>query len=51
MTPLFDSDPSQRSREPLGEGAVLLRAFTTGEASALVEEVPGSRRTRRSGIW
>jgi len=39
MTPLFDDDPSQPGREPLEEGAVLLRGFATGQASALVEAV------------
>ena len=36
MTPLFDSD-SPPSREPLEEGAVLLRGFATGEADLLAE--------------
>jgi alkylated DNA repair protein (DNA oxidative demethylase) len=39
MTSLFDSDSLPRSREPLEEGAVLLRGFATVEASLLVEEV------------
>jgi alkylated DNA repair protein (DNA oxidative demethylase) len=39
MTPLFDSDPPPPSREPLEEGAVLLRGFVSAEASALLEEV------------
>jgi alkylated DNA repair protein (DNA oxidative demethylase) len=39
MTPLFDSEPFPRSHEPLEEGAVLLRAFATAEAPALVEDV------------
>src|SRR3954471_9007875 len=38
MTPLFD-DPSLPSREPLEEGAVLLRAFVAQEAGALVDEI------------
>lgn len=37
MTPLFDSD-SPPSREPLEEGAVLLRGFVRAEAAALVDE-------------
>jgi DNA oxidative demethylase len=39
MTSLFDSDSLPRSREPLEEGAVLLRGFATVEAPLLVEEV------------
>jgi alkylated DNA repair protein (DNA oxidative demethylase) len=39
MTPLFNSDSLPRSREPLEEGAVLLRGFATAEAPLLVEEV------------
>jgi alkylated DNA repair protein (DNA oxidative demethylase) len=39
MTSLFDSDSFPRSREPLEEGAVLLRGFATAEAPLLVEEV------------
>jgi len=39
MTSLFDGDPLPRSREPLEEGAVLLRGFATAEAPLLVEEV------------
>ena len=39
MTSLFDSDPLPRSREPLEEGAVLLRGFATTDAPLLVEEV------------
>jgi alkylated DNA repair protein (DNA oxidative demethylase) len=39
MTTLFDSDSLPRSREPLEEGAVLLRGFATAEAPALLEEV------------
>ena len=39
MTPLFDSDPFERSREALEEGAVLLRGFAAHEAALLVEEV------------
>jgi alkylated DNA repair protein (DNA oxidative demethylase) len=40
MTPLFD-DPPQPTREPLEEGAVLLRAYAAAEAPKLVEEVSG----------
>jgi len=36
---MFDSDSLPRSREPLEEGAVLLRGFATAEAPALLEEV------------
>jgi DNA oxidative demethylase len=36
LTPLFDPPPT---REPLEEGAVLLRGFATTEAPLLVEEV------------
>src|SRR5262245_26472310 len=39
MTPLFDSDPSTPSSEPLEEGAVLLRGFATAESFALLDEV------------
>jgi DNA oxidative demethylase len=39
MTSLFDCDLLPRSREPLEEGAVLLRGFATVEAPLLVEEV------------
>ena len=39
MNSLFDTDPLPPSREPLEEGAVLLRGFASAEASALVEEV------------
>jgi DNA oxidative demethylase len=39
MTPLFDADPPPLSREPLEEGAVLLRGFAFAEAPALVEEI------------
>jgi alkylated DNA repair protein (DNA oxidative demethylase) len=40
MNLLFDSDPSLASdKEPLEEGAVLLRGFATAEAPGLVEEV------------
>jgi DNA oxidative demethylase len=39
MTSLFDCDSLPRSREPLEEGAVLLRGFATAEAPLLVEEV------------
>src|SRR4051794_4298328 len=37
MTPLFDDPPA--SREPLEEGAVLLRGFASGGAPALVREI------------
>ena len=36
---LFESDSSLQSREPLEDGAMLLRAFATSEASLLIEEV------------
>jgi alkylated DNA repair protein (DNA oxidative demethylase) len=39
VTPLFDSDPSPPTIEPLEEGAVLLRSFASTEAPALLEEV------------
>ena len=39
MTSLFDTDSALPSREPLEEGAVLLRGFATAEAPLLVEEV------------
>jgi alkylated DNA repair protein (DNA oxidative demethylase) len=39
MTSLFDSDSLPVSREPLEEGALLLRGFATAEAPVLVEEV------------
>lgn len=39
MTPLFDSEPAGIVREPLEEGAVLLRGFASAEAAALVAEV------------
>jgi alkylated DNA repair protein (DNA oxidative demethylase) len=38
MTPLFDTNPSP-VREPLADGAVLLRAFAIAEAPGLVNEV------------
>ena len=38
MATLFDTDPLP-SREPLEEGAVLLRAFATPNAAALVDEI------------
>ena len=37
--PLFDTNPSPAPSETLEEGAVLLRAFATAAAPALVEEV------------
>ncbi len=39
MIPLFDGDPFPRSNEQLEEGAVLLRAFATAEAPALIAAV------------
>jgi alkylated DNA repair protein (DNA oxidative demethylase) len=39
MTPLFDSDSSQRSEEQLEEGAMLLRGFAAAEAPVLIDEV------------
>jgi alkylated DNA repair protein (DNA oxidative demethylase) len=39
MAPLFDHDPMPPSREPLGEGAVLLRGFAAENAPALVAEI------------
>jgi len=39
MSSLFDNDPSQPSREPLEDGAVLLRAFASAEALQLIEAV------------
>jgi len=39
MTSLFDSDSLPRSREPLEEGAMLLRGFAAAESRLLVEEV------------
>src|SRR5436309_8168301 len=39
VTPLFDNDPSPPSREPLEEGAVLLRGFASAEETALMEGV------------
>jgi alkylated DNA repair protein (DNA oxidative demethylase) len=39
LTTLFDHDPPPPSREPLEDGAVLLRAFATTQAPALVEEI------------
>jgi DNA oxidative demethylase len=38
MSPLFD-DPGQPSREPLEDGAVLLRGFASADAAVLVEEI------------
>ena len=37
MTPLFDQDPPPPTREPLEDGAVVLRAFALAEAAALVD--------------
>jgi alkylated DNA repair protein (DNA oxidative demethylase) len=39
MIPLFDSDSLPPSREPLEEGAVLLRRFAYSDAPVLLEEV------------
>ncbi len=39
MTPLFDDVPPAPSREPLEEGAVLLRGFASGAAPALVDSI------------
>ena len=39
MASLFEDDPSAQAREPLEEGAVLLRGFARREAPALLEEV------------
>lgn len=39
MDTLFDSDQTPNSREPLEEGAVLLRGFAAALAPVLVEEV------------
>jgi alkylated DNA repair protein (DNA oxidative demethylase) len=38
MTPLFEESPPP-SREPLEEGALLLRGFASADAAALVEEI------------
>jgi DNA oxidative demethylase len=38
LTPLFDDDPPTPTREPLEEGAVLLRGFAFADAAALVDE-------------
>jgi len=37
MTPLFDSEPAAPSREPLEEGAVVLRGFVPGTAALIAE--------------
>lgn len=39
MSSLFDSEPSPPYREPLEEGAVLLRNFATAKAPVLVGEI------------
>jgi DNA oxidative demethylase len=39
MTPLFQDEPAGPAREPLEEGAVLLRGFAATQAPALLEEV------------
>ena len=39
MTPLFDDAPPSPSREPLEEGAVLLRGFAAAAAPSLVEAI------------
>jgi hypothetical protein len=49
LTPLFDPDPP--TREPLEEGAVLLRGFASADAAALVDEAAASPRPRLSAIW
>jgi alkylated DNA repair protein (DNA oxidative demethylase) len=38
LTPLFDPDPPPPSREPLEEGAVVLRGFALPQAEALLAE-------------
>lgn len=38
MSSLFDLEPAQPLREPLEEGAVLLRGFAASEAPRLIEE-------------
>jgi alkylated DNA repair protein (DNA oxidative demethylase) len=38
VTPLFDHDQPAPTREPLEEGAVVLRAFAFADAAALVDE-------------
>ena len=44
MTPLFD-DQLSPSREPLEEGAVLLRGFARADAPSLVREIEGITQT------
>ncbi len=39
VTGLFDRQPMVRAREPLGEGAVLLRGFVAAEVALLLEGV------------
>jgi len=39
VSTLFDHDPTPPSREPLEDGAVLLRGFATAEATQLIEAV------------
>jgi alkylated DNA repair protein (DNA oxidative demethylase) len=39
VTPLFDHEPLLPTREPLEEGAVLLRNFVTAEVPEILEEV------------
>jgi alkylated DNA repair protein (DNA oxidative demethylase) len=39
MSSLFDRDPPPPTREPLEEGAVLLRGFVSAEAPQLVEDI------------
>jgi alkylated DNA repair protein (DNA oxidative demethylase) len=39
MTSLFDNEPVPASREPLAEGALLLRGFASAQAPVLVEEL------------
>src|SRR3974390_376925 len=39
MSSLFEDEPPSPSREPLEEGAVLLRGFASARAAALLEDV------------
>jgi alkylated DNA repair protein (DNA oxidative demethylase) len=39
MGSLFDQEPTSPGREPLEEGAVLLRGFASGDATRLLDEV------------
>jgi alkylated DNA repair protein (DNA oxidative demethylase) len=45
MTSLFEGEPPSPSREPLEEGAVLLRGFTSARAADLIREVEGIAQT------